>query len=91
MGDLDELESGLAGRHNIWLLLGPVRELGDTDKISSGSAKDDGKIAMGLEFNRAAHLLMTMIKVTIVKWEDPESWAAYRQTLNDLIIDSILA
>ena len=49
------------------LLAGPVREYGDTDKISSGSANDGGKIALGLEFKRAAHLLMTMIKVTIIR------------------------
>ena len=72
-------------------LEGPVSLLGDTDRISSGSAKDCGKIAMGLEFNRAAHLLTTMIKVTIVKGENPGSWAAFKQTFNDLIINSILA
>ena len=72
-------------------LEGPVRLLGDTDRISSGSANDGGKIAMGLEFNRASHLQTTMIKFTIVKGEDPGSWAAFKQTLNDLKINSILA
>ena len=73
------------------LLAGPVRELGDTDKISSGSAKDGGRIAMGREFRRAAHLLMTMIKVTIVRGKAPGSCAALRQTLKDFMMDSILA
>ena len=54
-------------------LAGPVRELGDTDKISSGSASDGGMIAIGLEFKRAAHLLMTCMKVTIVRGEAPGS------------------
>ena len=49
------------------LLAGPVREFGDNDKILSGSANDGGRIKMGLKFKRAAHLLMTMIKVTIVR------------------------
>ena len=62
---------------------GPVSELGDTDKISSGSANDGCIIAMGLEFKRAAHLLMTMIKVMIIRGEAPGSCAAFRQTLND--------
>ena len=70
---------------------GPFKLLGETDKILSGSAKDGGKNAIGLEFNKAAHLLTTMIKATIVKGEDPGSWAAFKQTLNDLIINSILA
>ena len=72
-------------------LAGPVRELGDTDKISSGSAKDGGRIAIGLEFRRAAHLLMSMIKVTIVRGEAAGSCAAFRQTLKDLMMDLILA
>ena len=63
------------------LLAGPVREAGDTDRISSGSASDGGKIAMGLEFRRAAHLLMTMIKVTIDRGELPGSWAALKAVL----------
>ena len=69
---------------------GPVRELGDTDKISSGSANDGGRIAMDLEFKRAAHLLMTMIKVTIVRGEAPGSCVDLRQALNDPINNSIL-
>ena len=73
------------------LLAGPVREFGDTDKISSGSANDGCKIAMGLKFKRAAHHLMTMIKVTIVRGEAPGSCAALNTILNDPIIDSILA
>ena len=62
---------------------GPVSELGDTDKIFSGSANDGRRIAMGLKFKRAAHLLMTMIKVMIIRGEAPGSCAAFRQTLND--------
>ena len=54
-------------------LAGPVRELGDTDKISSGSAKDGGMIAMVLLFRRAAHLLMTVMNVTMLKGEAPGS------------------
>ena len=73
------------------LLDGPVRELGDTDMISSGSAMEGGRIAIGRELRSAAHLRMTMMKVTIVKGETPGSWAALRQILNDLITDSILA
>ena len=69
----------------------PIRELGDTDKISSGSDRDGGRIVMDLEFRRAAHLLMTMIKVTFVRGEAPGSCVAFRQTLNYLIINSILA
>ena len=46
---------------------------------------------MDLEFKKAAHLLTTMMNDTIVKGEHPRSWAAFKQTLNDLIIDSILA
>ena len=42
---------------------------------------------MGLEFNRAAHLLTTMIKVPIVKGEDPGIWAAFKQTLNDDVLN----
>ena len=48
-------------------------------------------IAIGLEFRRAAYLLMTMIKVTIVRGEAPGSCAAFRHTLKDLIMDSIFA
>ena len=51
------------------LLDGPVRELGDTDMILSGSAMEGGRIAMGRELRSAAHLRMTMMKVTIVKGE----------------------
>ena len=50
-------------------LLGPVKLLGETDKISSGSDKDGGKIAMGLEFNKAAHLMTTMMNDTILRGE----------------------
>ena len=73
------------------LLAGPVREIGDTDMISSGSAMDGGRIAMGRELRSAAHLQMTMMKVTMVNGEAPGSCAALRQILNDLITDSILA
>jgi hypothetical protein len=70
---------------------GPVKKLGDTDKISSGYANVGCRIMMGFEFKRAAHLLMTMKKVTMVRGEVPGSCAAFRQTLNDPIIDSIQA
>ena len=73
------------------LLAGHVREVGDTDKISSGSASDGGRITMGLEFRKAAHLLMTMIKVTIVRGELPGSCAAFNAVLNEPIILSTLA
>ena len=56
------------------MLLGPVKLLGETDKISSGSDKDGGKIAIGLE---------TMVNDTIVKGEEPDSWAGFKQTLNN--------
>ena len=46
---------------------------------------------MGLKFRRAAHLLMTMIKVTIVRGELPGSCAALNAVLNDPIILSTLA
>ena len=40
---------------------GPVRLFGETDRISSMSAREGGRIATGLEFNKAAHLLTTFI------------------------------
>ena len=46
---------------------------------------------MGLEFRRAAHLLMTMIKVTIDRGELPGSWAALKAVLKEPIMLSILA
>ena len=73
------------------LLAGPVREAGDTDRISSGSASDGGKIAIGLEISRAAHLLMTMIKVTIDRGELPGSWAALKAVLKEPMMLLILA
>ena len=70
---------------------GPVRLLGETDRISSGSAREGGKIATGLEFNKAAHLLTTFMNEIIVRGEVPGIWQALKQTLKDLIIDSTLA
>ena len=46
-------------------LAGPAKLFGETDRISSGSANEGGKIAIGREFNRAAHLLATFMKDTI--------------------------
>ena len=73
------------------LLAGPVREAGDTHSNSSGSASDGGRIAMGLVFRRAAHLLITMMKVTIDNGELPRSWAAAKTVLNEPMMLSILA
>ena len=73
------------------LLAGPVREVGDTDKISSGCSSDGGRIGKGLKFRRAANLLMNMIKVTIVRGELPGSCAALNAVLNEPIILSTLA
>ena len=70
---------------------GPVRLLGETDKISSGSAREGGKIAIGLEFNKAAHLLTTFINETMVSGLVPGIWQALKQTLKEPIMDSILA
>ena len=69
---------------------GPARLLGETDKISSGSDRDSGSIATGLEFCRDAHLLATAMNETIVKGDVPGIMVAFRQTLKLLIIDSIL-
>jgi hypothetical protein len=68
-----------------------VREDGDTHSNSSGSASDGGRIAMGLEFRRAAHLLITMMKVTIDNGQLPGSWAAAKAVLNEPMMLSILA
>ena len=73
------------------LLAGPAREGGDTDRSSSGSASDGGKIAIGREFRRAAHLLITMMKVTIDRGEIPGSWAALKAVLKVPMTLSILA
>ena len=73
------------------LLAGPVREDGDTDRSSSGSASDGGKITMGRELRRAAHLLITMMKVTIDRGEFPVSWAALKAVLKEPMAISILA
>ena len=70
-------------------LEGPARLFGETDKISSGSHRDGGRIATGLEFSRAAHLLATLMNDTIVKGEVPGTIVAFRQTLKDCMIDSI--
>ena len=69
---------------------GPARLLGETDKISSGSDRDGGSIATGLEFSRAAHLLATDMNETIVKGDVPGIMLDFRQILKLLIIDSIL-
>ena len=73
------------------LLAGPVREDGNTDSSSSGSASNGGKIAMGREFRRAAHLLVTMMKVTIDRGELPGSCAALKAVLKEPMMLSILA
>ena len=52
-------------------LAGPAKLLGETDSISSGSDREGGKIATGLEFNRAAHLLATFVNDNIVKGDVP--------------------
>ena len=70
---------------------GPERLLGETDKISSGLDRDGGRIATGLEFSRAAHLLGTSMNETIVRGELPGIWVALKHTLNEAMIDSILA
>ena len=67
---------------------GPARLLGETDKILSGSDRDGGRIATGLEFSRAAHLLATLMNDTIVKGEVPGIMVAFRQTLKLFMIDS---
>ena len=70
-------------------LAGPAKLFGETDRISSGSANEGGKIAIGREFNRAAHLLATFMKDTIVKGDVPGNIVAFRQVLKLLITDSI--
>ena len=60
---------------------GPARLLGETDKISSGSDRDGGSIATGLEFSRAAHRLATAMNETIVKGDVPGIMVAFRQIL----------
>ena len=71
------------------VLDGPARLLGETDKIPSGSERDGSRIATGLEFSRAAHLLATAMNETIVKGDVPGIMLAFRQILKLLIIDSI--
>ena len=71
-------------------LEGPARLAGDTDKISSGSERDGGRIATGLELSRAAQRLTTFINETIVKGLVPGITVAFRQTLKLWIIDSTL-
>ena len=63
--------------------------LGETDSILSGSDREGGKIATGLEFNRAAHLLATFVNDTIVKGDVPGIIVAFRQVLKLFITDSI--
>ena len=70
-------------------LAGPVKLFGETDSISSGSDSEGGKIVIGREFNRAAHLLATFIKDTIFKREVPGNIVAFRQVLKLLMTDSI--
>ena len=68
-------------------LAGPAKLFGETDRISSGSDSEGGKMAIGREFNRAAHLLATFIKDTIVKGDVPGNIVAFRQVLKLLMID----
>ena len=62
-------------------LLGLVRLLGETDKSSSGSDSDGGRIAIGLKFNIAAHRLITVMNDIIVKDMLPGILEALKQTL----------
>ena len=67
---------------------GPVRLLGETDKISSRSDREGGRIATGLEFGNAAHLLATSINETIVRGELPGICVALKHTLNEAMTGS---
>ena len=71
-------------------LAGPARLFGETERISSGSAKVGGRSAIGRELSRAAHLLATLTKDTIDKGLVPGSIVAFRQILKLLMTDSIL-
>ena len=70
-------------------LAGPAKLFGETDRILSGSDSEGGKMAIGREFNRAAHLLATFIKDTIIKGDVPGNIVAFRQVLKLLITDSL--
>ena len=70
-------------------LAGPAKLFGETDRISSGSANEGGRIAIGREFSRAAHLLATFVKDTIDKGDVPGNIVAFRQVLKLLMTDSI--
>ena len=53
--------------------------------------REGGKIATGLEFNRAAHLLATFMNDTIVKGDVPGIIIVFRHVLKLFITDLIFA
>ena len=68
-------------------LAGPAKLFRETDRISSGSANEGGRIAIEREFSRAAHLLATFVKDTIDRGDVPGNIVAFRQVLKLLMTD----